>query len=148
MDEGEAWDLLGSARVGRLATADAEGRPHVVPFVFALAGRTLYWAVDRKPKRTARLRRLANIEANPSVEVVVDHYEEDWTRLWWVRGTGTARIVGEGDERRLALDLLRAKYPDYRADPPTGPVVAVDLHRVAFWSSTPGRRPGGPSNPA
>jgi len=84
----------------------ADGRPHVVPVCFALDGDTLYTAVDEKPKSTRRLRRLANIEANPQVELVVDHWDEDWSRLWWVRLAGRAEIV-ERDER--ALELLQAK---------------------------------------
>ncbi len=79
--------------MARLATADAGGDPHVVPFVFALIGRTVYWTVDRKPKRSTRLKRLANIEQNPNVEMVVDGYDEDWGELWWVRLHGTARMV-------------------------------------------------------
>src|SRR5439155_1742133 len=114
--------------------AGAGGLPHVVPFVFALRGRTLYWAVDRKPKRSRRLKRLDNLAANPNVEVVADHYEEDWSRLWWVRASGTARVLPEGAERDRALDLLAAKYPQDRDAPPDGPVVAVDLVRITWWT--------------
>jgi PPOX class probable F420-dependent enzyme len=133
MPEGEARRRLAEARVGRLATADAAGIPHVVPFVFVVEGATLYWAVDGKPKRSQRLKRLANIEANPNVEVVVDRYAEDWSQLWWVRARGAARVLPEGDERELALGLLASKYPQYTAAPPTGPVVAVTLSRVTGW---------------
>ena len=104
MDEPEAMSRVGSAPVGRLATADARGTPHVVPVVYVLEGRTLYWAVDRKPKRSAHLKRLQNIRANPNVEVVVDHYEEDWKMLWWVRAAGIARILERGEEFERALD--------------------------------------------
>lgn len=133
MPEEEALRRLAEARVGRLATADAAGTPHVVPFVFVVKGATLYWAVDGKPKRSPRLKRLANIEANPNVEVVVDRYDEDWSRLWWVRASGVARVLPEGDERELALRLLASKYPQYMAEAPTGPVVAVTLTRVTGW---------------
>ncbi len=133
MDEDTAWERLGAARVARLATADAGGIPHVVPFVFAAAGRTLYWAVDQKPKRSRALRRLANIAANPNVEVVADHYEEDWGRLWWVRATGTGRVVEDEGERARALDALTRKYEQYRSAPPDGPVVAIDVVRIAWW---------------
>ncbi len=115
-----------------------DGRPHVVPICFAIDGDMLYTAVDEKPKRTRRLARLRNIEANPRVEVLVDHYDEDWTRLWWVRLRGTARIV----EDRRAVELLAAKYPQYRAEPPAGPVIAVDdrgaerVDGLAFLSAT------------
>ena len=135
MDEDDELGRLASARVGRLATADAGGVPHVVPFVFAVLGRTMYWAVDRKPKRSARLKRLDNIAANPNVEVVADHYEEDWTRLWWVRASGVARVVAEEPERARALRALAEKYDRYRDQPPNGPVVAVDLVRISGWTA-------------
>jgi PPOX class probable F420-dependent enzyme len=137
VDDDLAWARLGEARVGRLATADAGGIPHAVPVVFALSGRTLYWAVDQKPKRSRRLKRLDNIRANPNVEVVVDHYEDDWDRLWWVRATGAARLVVDDDERAHALTRLAAKYEQYRRSPPEGPVVAVDVSRITTWSGNP-----------
>ncbi len=124
----------GQARVARLATVGADGRPHVVPICFALDGDTLYTAVDSKPKSTRRLRRLANIEANPAVEIVIDHYDEDWSRLWWVRLSGRARVV-EHDAR--ALELLRAKYPQYRADPPPGPYIVVSVASRHEWHAEP-----------
>ena len=117
-------------RVARLATVGADGRPHVVPICFALDGDTLYTAVDEKPKSTRKLRRLANIEANPWVEVVIDHWDEDWSRLWWVRLAGAARIV-ERDAR--AVELLQAKYEQYRATPPEGPFVVVTILRRSEW---------------
>lgn len=121
-----------SARVARLATVDPQGRPHVVPIVFALEGDTLYTAVDDKPKRTRDLQRLRNIEASPRVEVLIDHYDEDWSRLWWVRLRGTARIV----EDRHGMDLLRAKYPQYR-EAELGPVIAVEIEDRREWTSSP-----------
>lgn len=123
-----------SARVARLATVGADGNPHVVPICFALDGDTLYTAVDAKPKSTRALRRLANIRANPRVEVVIDHYEDDWTRLWWVRLAGRARVV-ESDPR--GLELLRAKYPQYRDDPPPGPFVVVTVESRQEWHAEP-----------
>jgi PPOX class probable F420-dependent enzyme len=122
------------ARVARLATAGSDGRPHVVPICFALDGNTLYTAVDGKPKSTRRLRRLANIAANPHVEVVIDHYDEDWSHLWWVRLAGQARVV-EHDAR--GLELLIAKYPQYRAEPPAGPFVVVAIESRCEWRATP-----------
>ena len=118
------------APVARLATVDPQGRPHVVPICFVIEGETLYTAVDQKPKRTRRLRRLRNVEANPRVEVLIDHYEDDWSKLWWVRLRGTARIV---DDRR-ALELLAAKYPQYAADPPVGPVLVVAIEERIEWT--------------
>lgn len=124
---------VGQARVGRLATIDAEGRPHLVPICFALEDETLYSAVDEKPKRSRRLKRLTNIRRHPRVSVIVDHYEEDWTRLWWVRMDGRASVLDEGPESERALALLREKYEQYRAEPPTGPVIAVHIDRWKGW---------------
>jgi PPOX class probable F420-dependent enzyme len=124
---------LDSARVARLATVDPRGRPHVVPISFALDRDTLYTAVDEKPKRTRELQRLRNIQANPQVEVLIDHYEDDWSRLWWVRLRGTARIV---DDRR-AMELLAAKYPQYRERIPAGPVIAVSIEERIEWTASP-----------
>jgi PPOX class probable F420-dependent enzyme len=121
------------AQVARLGTVDAQGRPHVVPICFAIEGEILYSAVDEKPKRTRRLKRLANIEANPHVEVLIDHYEDDWSRLWWVRLRGVARIV----EDRHAVELLAAKYPQYREQQPTGPVIAVSIEERQEWTASP-----------
>ncbi len=118
------------ARVARLATVGADGRPHVVPICFALDGDTLYTAVDEKPKATRKLRRLVNIEANPRVEVVIDRWDEDWSRLWWVRLGGTARVV---DRHARALELLQAKYAQYRDAPPAGPFVVVAVESRSEW---------------
>ena len=122
-----------SARIARLATVDPQGRPHVVPICFVLEGDTLYTAVDEKPKRTRRLQRLRNIEANPLVEVLIDGYEEDWSKLWWVRLRGTARIV---DDAR-AMELLSAKYRQYRDRRPAGPVIAVTIEERSEWTASP-----------
>jgi PPOX class probable F420-dependent enzyme len=132
----EARRRFTGARVARLATADAAGRPHLVPMVFALAGATIYSAVDAKPKRGTALRRLANVAANPHVAVLVDHYEDDWTALWWVRADGTGRVLEPGSpEAVAALDRLAARYPQYRDQPPPGPVLAVDVTRWSGWSA-------------
>jgi PPOX class probable F420-dependent enzyme len=119
--------------VARLATTDPDGRPHLVPIVFALEGDILYSAVDRKPKRSANLRRIENARARPEVTILVDHYEEDWERLWWVRLRGRARVLDEGPERERALRLLVEKYPQYRTEPPDGPVLAVDVTEARDW---------------
>ena len=121
-------------RVARLATVGPDGRPHVVPICFVLDGETLYTAVDEKPKTTRRLQRLRDIEANPEVCVLIDHYEEDWSRLWWVRLRGTARIVE--DER--ALPLLVQKYEQYRREPPRGPLIAVAIEDRREWAAGAG----------
>ena len=130
-----------SARIARLATIDADGRPHLVPIVFAVAGDTLYSAVDRKPKRSTTLRRIENAGARPDVTILVDHYEEDWSRLWWVRLRGRARVLDEGEERERAIDLLVAKYPQYHDERPNGPVLAVDVTEVREWVARSSREP-------
>jgi PPOX class probable F420-dependent enzyme len=127
---------LAAARVARLATTDPDGRPHLVPIVFALDGSTLYSAVDRKPKRSRRLRRIENARARPDVTVIVDHYAEDWASLWWIRLRGRARVLDAGDERERALALLAAKYPQYVAQPPDGPVLAVDIVERRAWAAS------------
>lgn len=121
------------ARVARLATVDDQGRPHVVPICFAVAGDVLYSAVDRKPKRSPRLKRLDNIRANPVVAVLVDHYEEDWSRLWWVHLRGRARVLERGEERRRALVLLADKCAQHRSEPPDDAVIAVELDEWRGW---------------
>jgi PPOX class probable F420-dependent enzyme len=126
---------LTAARVARLATIDPDGRPHLVPIVFALAGDTLYSAVDRKPKRSQTLRRIENARARPDVTILVDHYEDDWSRLWWMRLRGRARVLDEGEERERALALLREKYAQYLAQPPDGPVLAVDIEEARAWEA-------------
>src|SRR5215831_15775439 len=127
--------VLTDARVARLATIDPDGRPHLVPIVFALEGDTLYSAVDRKPKRSRRLRRIENARARPDVTVLVDRYDDDWSRLWWIRLRGRARVLDGGDEHDRALELLREKYEQYRAEPPDGPVLAVDIVETREWTS-------------
>jgi PPOX class probable F420-dependent enzyme len=137
MDRDEAWARVRSARVGRMATVTSQGRPHVVPFVFVLAGqgstRIVYWTVDHKPKRSRDLKRIRNIEANTAVEFVVDGYDEDWDRLWWVRCSGIARVVVSQDERGSALRALEEKYPQYANDPRDGPVVAIEIESIDGW---------------
>ena len=132
-----ARERFAAARVARLATADAEGRPHLVPMVFVLAGETIYSAVDAKPKRTDRLRRLANAAANPRVALRADHYDDaDWTALWWVRADGVARVLAPEDEEAVrAVDRLVARYAQYREARPHGPVLAVDVERWSGWSA-------------
>jgi PPOX class probable F420-dependent enzyme len=127
---------LTAARVARLATTDPDGRPHLVPIVFAFDGDTLYSAVDRKPKRSRILRRIENARARPDVTVLVDHYTDDWDRLWWIRLRGRARVLDDGPERDRALALLIDKYPQYRHVAVDGPVLAVDVDEVRTWSAT------------
>src|SRR5437879_8624404 len=102
---------IADAKVARLATVGAGGKAHVVPITFAVDGDTIYFAVDAKPKRTTDLKRLRNIAANPSVSVLVDHYEDDWSRLWWVRLDGPARVLIGGAEANHGIELLASRYP-------------------------------------
>ena len=126
-------ERVGSARVGRLATTTPDGRPHVVPCCFALRTDTLYTAVDGKPKSTARLARIRNLEADPHAALLVDHWAEDWTELWWVRVDADARIIDGGPEFDAALELLAAKYEQYGRDRPPGPVIALDITKWSTW---------------
>lgn len=139
MTPDEARDRFAAERVARLATVGEAGAPHLVPVVFALDGDTVYHAVDHKPKRTTALQRLANAAAEPRVALLADAYDDaDWTRLWWVRADGRARILDAdaADEERRALALLAERYEQYREHPPQGPVIAVDVERWSGWSAT------------
>ncbi len=139
MTRDEAIARVREARVGRLATVRPDGRPHVVPFVFAMveSGSDLrvYWAVDAKPKKRGAIQRIENIRANPEIEFVVDGYDEDWAALWWVRLTGRARVVASPEERTRALMALIDKYSQYIAEPPVGTVIAIEVDRVTGWSA-------------
>jgi PPOX class probable F420-dependent enzyme len=123
-------ELFVTARVARLATVDATGAPHLVPIVFAVTGDRIHTAVDAKPKRTRALRRLANIAAEPRVSVLADHYDDDWTQLWWVRADGTARVHDGSAE---ALAALTGRYPQYRGTPPPGPFIEITVRRWSSW---------------
>ena len=126
--------FLARQRVAHLATADGAGVPHVVPVCFAVAGATLYITVDQKPKRGVPLKRVRNILANPAVAVVVDRYEEDWTRLGWVMLHGRAEILTGGTEHGEAQALLRARYPQLGAmQIGELPVIALRIARAASW---------------
>jgi PPOX class probable F420-dependent enzyme len=129
--------FLASRMVGHLATADRQAAPHVVPVCFALADDALYITIDEKPKRTgAPLKRLRNIAENPAVAVVVDRYDDDWTRLGWVMLRGPAEVLTGGSEHARAQALLRARYPQLRAmDIAPLPVIAVRIERVTSWGN-------------
>ena len=124
---------VADARIGRLATITPDRHPHIVPCCFALAGDVLYSAVDAKPKSTLSLRRLANLRANTAASLLVDHYEEDWSTLWWVRVDGRGRVVEAGVERDRAIGVLEAKYAQYLRVPPPGAVVAIDVDVWRCW---------------
>jgi len=129
-------DEVARARVARLATLDSDGRPHLVPIVFALVGDTLYSAVDAKPKRSRTLRRIENASERPDVAVLVDRYDEDWTQLWWVRIRGRARVLDEGEETAAALEALTTKYSQYHDEAPDPPVLAIQIEDWRAWSAS------------
>jgi PPOX class probable F420-dependent enzyme len=135
--EEQARSLFAAGRVARLATIDPDGRPNLVPFVFALEGDTLYTSVDGKPKERRRLQRSANVERDPRVTVIVDSYDEDWDRVWWVRIRGQGRVLDEGPELEHARALLTEKYQQYTEDPPPGPVLAIRAVAWRGWSASP-----------
>jgi PPOX class probable F420-dependent enzyme len=133
MTRDEARARFAAAPVARLATAGPDGRPHIVPVVFVVAGDCVYSVVDAKPKRTTALRRLANVTQNPAVALLVDHYEDDWDALWWVRADGRGRVLASSvAEARRAVALLTARYPQQRA---VGAVLAFDVDRWSGWSA-------------
>jgi len=136
LDPAEARALFASAPVARLATVRADGAPHVVPVCFAFSGETIYTAVDHKPKATARLARLRHIAAEPRVALLADRYEDDWSRLWWVRVDGEAFVAASPEEREVALAALGAAYAQYAERPPQGPVIAVRPRRFTGWRAS------------
>jgi PPOX class probable F420-dependent enzyme len=134
VNEADARRRFAAASVARLATVTPDGRPHLVPIVFALADETIYHGVDAKPKRHNDLRRLSNLDANPYASVLVDHYEDDWDALWWIRADGTAREVDPaGPEGRRALELLEARFPRYRL---RGRLFGITVTRWSNWSAS------------
>ena len=131
----EARRRFAAARVARLATVSAEGRPHLVPCTFALDGDCVYVAVDHKPKTTANLKRLRNIAACPDVAMLADHYDEDWQALWWVRADGVASVLDEPAAKSRPVISLSEKYPQYAERPPEGPVIAITVTAWSGWSA-------------
>jgi PPOX class probable F420-dependent enzyme len=138
MDRETAYRRVNSVQVARLATINSDGTAHLVPIVFAIRNETLYTAVDAKPKRSRRLRRIENARIRPDVTVLADHYEPDWSRLWWVRLEGRARVLDAGEEAESALRLLIERYAQYRRQPPGVPVLAIDIRAWSGWESSGG----------
>jgi PPOX class probable F420-dependent enzyme len=155
LPEDEARARLESVPVVRLATAGADGRPHLVVATFATefgagdpgagvpgsgdgasaaGGDRIYTAVDQKPKESRSLKRLRNILENPRVAVLADHYEDDWDRLWWVRADGHATVTADPAEMAGPIALLARRYPQYRRNPPDGPVIAIRVDRWTGWA--------------
>ena len=133
MAENEAAAKFAESPVAMLGTVGADGRPHLVPVVFAVHGDVVYTAVDAKRKTTQRLRRLANIEADPQVSMLVDHYADDWSQLWWVRADGVAAVHLSGEGMAAGYALLRKKYVQYQRIALDGPVVTVEVQRWSSW---------------
>ncbi len=127
------WARVEAARVAQLATVTPEGRPHIVPCCFLRTGDTIWSAVDAKPKTTLALRRLENLRVHPAVSLLIDHYEEDWDRLWWIRLDGEAQVLAEAAARDQAIDALAAKYSQYVERRPPGAVIAVTITGWRAW---------------
>jgi PPOX class probable F420-dependent enzyme len=136
LDPAEARRRFATAMVARLATVGPAGQPHLVPVTFAVDGDRVYTAVDAKPKTTTDLRRLRNIAADPRVAMLADHYEADWAALWWARADGTAALLDRPADMAAPLRLLAARYPQYRARPPEGPVISVQVGRWSGWAAS------------
>ena len=135
MDQAEARRRFSSAEVAVLATVDATGAPHAVPVTFVVDRDTAWTAVDGKPKRSAALRRHDNIRANPRVSLLAQHWDADWSRLWWVRADGTAVLDDSEDTLRRVAGLLGAKYPQYQHVPVAGPVIEISLRGWRGWAA-------------
>lgn len=133
LTEGQCKNHFDCARVLRLATADESGRPHLVPATFVRCDEVIAIAVDSKPKRHRDLKRLRNIQENPTVSVLVDHYDDDWTQLWWARADGEADIKEVSEVPHL-VDQLARRYEQYREEPPDGPVVVISIHKWTGWA--------------
>jgi len=137
MDANACLALALGCKVGRLATTRPDGRADLVPVVVAFLGDAVVFAVDHKPKTTIRLQRLRNIDASPEVTLLFDHYDDDWTRLWWVRVRGRARVLDSDDELTdMALDALQAAHPQYATARPAGPVVWIDTTEWTGWRAS------------
>jgi PPOX class probable F420-dependent enzyme len=135
LDPVEARARFAASPVLRLATAGADGRPHVVPCTFAVDGMgRVAIGIDNKPKTTVNLRRLRNISENPRVSLLVDHYADDWSQLWWVRADGNAAIERSGAEYERHWELLRSKYPQYDGQTLDGPAIVVQVDSWSGWA--------------
>ena len=135
MEEQRCRELFAAVPRAVLSTCGADRRPHLVPVTFAVRGDLVVTAVDHKPKTTTALRRLRNIAENPAVAFLADHYEDDWTRLWWVRVDAAASVVTGGRQWAEAIGWLVERYPHYREVAPDGPVVLARVSRWSGWAS-------------
>lgn len=133
----EARRRFTEARVARLATVDTAGTPHLVPFTFVVDGGQVLHAIDHKPKTSTALKRIRNIAQHPVACALADHYDEDWTSLWWARADGAAQVSEDADEIARVGALLAGKYEHYRQRRPAGPVIALTVRRWTGWSAEP-----------
>ena len=143
LEPDECRRRLGAAASARLATVTPDGAPHIVPIVFALVEDRILSVVDAKPKSTTRLQRVVNLEHEPRASVLVDHYEDDWDRLWWVRADGTATVTADPTELADAVAVIARRHPQYLSAPylsssAPGPVIRIDVHRWVGWAASPG----------
>jgi PPOX class probable F420-dependent enzyme len=136
MDRAEALERLASARVGRFASITPQGRPHVVAVTFVVIGLNIVHMIDEKPKTTPRLQRLLNVEAMPSASLLVDHYDEDWASLWWVRVDGEVTVEKDTGNWWEARARLKSKYRQYRNHPPSGPAIFLSIDRLSYWEGS------------
>ena len=135
---GQARHFLDHHRVARFATADSSGQPHIVPICYAVSGDSVYFTIDEKPKRLTDkpLKRIRNLQQNPHVALVVDRYDEDWTRLGWVMVQGEAALLDNGEEHSKAQRLLKARYPQLdEMQISELPVIAIRIKRVVSWGN-------------
>ena len=140
LEEPECRWRFASVSRAVLATCGTDRWPHLVPVTFAVEADLVVVAVDHKPKASTDLRRLRNIADNPQVAFLADHYAEDWTHLWWVRADAVAVVTAQGPGWKDAVDLLRERYPQYRTQPPEGPVIRASVQRWSGWAASPGGR--------
>ena len=136
METAELRRRFAASPVARLATVRPDGRPHIVPIVFALVGDTVFSAVDAKPKRSTNLQRLVDVRAEPRCALLVDHYDDDWRRLWWVRADGHGEVVDVPPAGHPGIQALVQRFSQYRDEPPSGPLLLVTVHRWTGWTSS------------
>ena len=137
METAELRRRFAASPVARMSTVRPDGGPHVVPIVFALVGDTVFSAVDAKPKRSTELQRLVNVRAEPRCALLVDRYDDDWHVLWWVRADGHGEVLDAPPAGHPGIQALVQRFPQYRDQPPSGPLLVVTVQRWTGWASTP-----------
>jgi PPOX class probable F420-dependent enzyme len=130
----QCLSLAATERVGRLGTASAAGLPHLVPVTFVVAGQQVFVGIDEKPKTSTYLKRMRNIRENPQAALLWDRYDEDWSKLWWVRADGAAEVLEDGIAWADAWAALNNKYPQYQGRAHEGSVISVTVDRWTGWA--------------